>query len=172
MQQILQGNPQLWGVAGDLFIKNMDWPGAQEMADRFRKTMDPKLFTDEDDPALQAAQQQLQAQQQQIEQLGQMLEKVGESMQMREVETKEFESKIKAFDAETKRIVAFQNSLGPEQIQDIVMGTLAGMMSTNDLVIGAPDRGQEMPPEMMMPMQPEMMPMQQELPLEQMPNGA
>ena len=165
MQQILQGNPQLWGVAGDLFIKNMDWPGAQEMADRFRKTMDPKLFTDEDDPALQAAQQQLQAQQQQIEQLGQMLEKVGESMQMREVETKEFDSKIKAFDAETKRIVAFQNSLGPEQIQDIVMGTLAGMMSTNDLVIGAPAREQEMPPEMMMPMQ-------QELPLEQMPNGA
>jgi len=165
MQQILQGNPQLWGVAGDLFIKNMDWPGAQEMADRFRKTMDPKLFTDEDDPALQAAQQQLQAQQQQIEQLGQMLEKVGESMQMREVETKEFDSKIKAFDAETKRIVAFQNSLGPEQIQDIVMGTLAGMMSTNDLVIGAPAREQEMPPEMM-PM------MQQQLPLEQMPNGA
>lgn len=159
MQQILQGNPQLWGVAGDLFIKNMDWPGAQEMADRFRKTMDPKLFTDEDDPALQAAQQQIQMQQQQIEQLGQMIEKVGESMQMREVETKEFDSKVKAFEAETKRIVAFQNSLGPEQIQDIVMGTLAGMMSANDLVIGVPDRAQEMP-------------MQQELPMEQMPNGA
>ena len=26
MSQILQGNPQLWAVAGDLFVKNMDWP--------------------------------------------------------------------------------------------------------------------------------------------------
>jgi hypothetical protein len=33
-------------VAGDLFIKNMDWPGAQEMAKRFAKTIDPKLLSD------------------------------------------------------------------------------------------------------------------------------
>ena len=32
MAQLLQGNPQLWAVAGDLFVKNMDWPGAQEMS--------------------------------------------------------------------------------------------------------------------------------------------
>ena len=32
MAQILQGNPQLWSVAGDLFVKNMDWPGAQELS--------------------------------------------------------------------------------------------------------------------------------------------
>ena len=25
MSQLLQGNPELWAVAGDLFIKNMDW---------------------------------------------------------------------------------------------------------------------------------------------------
>jgi hypothetical protein len=37
----------------------MDWPGAQEMSKRFAKTIDPKFLSDgEDDPALQAAQQQ------------------------------------------------------------------------------------------------------------------
>jgi hypothetical protein len=46
MTHLLQGNPQLWAVAGDLFIKNMDWPGAQEMAQRFAKTIDPKLLAD------------------------------------------------------------------------------------------------------------------------------
>jgi hypothetical protein len=62
MAQLLQGNPQLWAVAGDLFVKNMDWPGAQEMAKRFAKTIDPKLMSDgEDNPELQAAQQQMQA---------------------------------------------------------------------------------------------------------------
>ena len=48
MSQLLQGNPQLWQVAGDLFVKNMDWPGAQEMAKRFAKTIDPKLLSDAD----------------------------------------------------------------------------------------------------------------------------
>jgi len=57
----LQGNPQLWAVAGDLFVKNMDWPGAQEMAARFAKTIDPKLLGDDDKtPELQAAEQQIQ----------------------------------------------------------------------------------------------------------------
>ncbi|MGM3047358.1 hypothetical protein ACS2TR_26940, partial [Bacillus cereus group sp. BC303] len=40
MGMILQSNPQLWQVAGDLFIKNMDWPGAQEMAQRFARVID------------------------------------------------------------------------------------------------------------------------------------
>jgi hypothetical protein len=44
MGMILQSNPQLWQVAGDLFIKNMDWPGAQEMADRFARVIDPKVL--------------------------------------------------------------------------------------------------------------------------------
>jgi hypothetical protein len=29
MSEMLQGNPELWKIAGDLFVKNMDWPGAQ-----------------------------------------------------------------------------------------------------------------------------------------------
>jgi hypothetical protein len=56
-------------VAGDLFIKHMDWPGAQEMAARFAKTIDPKLLSDEDDPALQAANQQMQAMGQEMQQM-------------------------------------------------------------------------------------------------------
>jgi hypothetical protein len=46
--QILQTNPQLGQVAGDLFIKNMDWPGAQEMAARFKKILDPKVLAEGD----------------------------------------------------------------------------------------------------------------------------
>jgi hypothetical protein len=73
MAQLLQGNPQLWSVAGDLFVKNMDWPGAQEMSKRFAKTIDPKLMGDaEDNPALQAAQQQMQAMAAELDQLHQM----------------------------------------------------------------------------------------------------
>jgi uncharacterized membrane protein YkoI len=153
MGQLLQGNPQLWAVAGDLFIKNMDWPGAQEMAKRFAKTIDPKLMDDGDkDPALQAAEQQMQAMAKEMEQMHTMLQNVSKSMEMKDIEIKENANLIKAFDAETKRISAIQASMSPEQIQDIVLGTVHGMITSGDLISEMPIRGQgEMQEDMGMP---------------------
>jgi hypothetical protein len=128
-------------VAGDLFVKNMDWPGAQEMSKRFAKTIDPKLMGDsEDNPALVAAQQQMQAMGQEMEQMHTMLQNVSKSMDMRELEVKEFDSQVKAFDAETKRLAQVQANMSPEQIQDIVMGTVHGMITSGDLVGEMPGR--------------------------------
>ena len=152
MAQLLQGNPQLWAVAGDLFVKNMDWPGAQEMAKRFQKTIDPKLLNDsEDNPALQAAQQQMQAMGQEMEQMHQMLQHVNQSVEMQDMHRKDFEAQVKAYDAETKRLAQVQASMSPEQIQDIVLGTVHGMITSGDLVGEMPGRdvdvGAEMPQE-------------------------
>ena len=149
MAQLLQGNPQLWSVAGDLFVKNMDWPGAQEMSKRFAKTIDPKLMSDgEDNPALAAAQQQMQAMGAEMEQMHTMLQNVSKSLDMREIEVKEFDSQVKAFQAETQRLTAVQASMSPEQIQDIVMGTVHGMITSGDLVGEMPGREpNEMMPE-------------------------
>ena len=157
MSQLLQGNPQLWAVAGDLFVKNMDWPGAQEMAKRFAKTIDPKILEDGDkSPELQAAEMQMQAMGQELDQLHQMLQQVGNSMEAQELRIKEYE-------AETKRISAVQAGMTPEQIQDIVMGTIHAAMDTGDVVAGqvpreTPQMPQEMPPEMMQQMPPQGMP--------------
>ena len=146
MSQLLQGNPQLWAVAGDLFVKNMDWPGAQEMAKRFAKTIDPKLLSDDDKtPELQAAEQQIQAMGQEMEQMHQMLKNVQQSMEARDIAIKEFDSQVKAYQAETQRISAVQAGMSPEQIQDIVMGTIAAAMDTGDLIAGVPQMRQEMP---------------------------
>lgn len=170
MGQLLQGNPQLWAVAGDLFIKNMDWPGAQEMAKRFAKTIDPKLMDDGNkDPALQAAEQQMQAMAKEMEQMHGMLQNVSKSIEMKDIEIKENANLIKAFDAETKRIAAVQASMSPEQIQDIVLGTVHGMITSGDLISEMPIRGQgEMQEDMGMPQQMEQQPMQQP-PMEQPP---
>jgi hypothetical protein len=162
MAQLLQGNPQLWSVAGDLFVKNMDWPGAQEMSKRFAKTIDPKLMGDgEDNPALQAAQQQMQAMGAEMEQMHQMLQNVSKSLDMREIEVKEFDSQVKAYAAETQRISAVQASMSPEQIQDIVMGTVHGMITSGDLVGEMPGRE---PMQDTMEEMPQGMPMQQGMP--------
>jgi hypothetical protein len=168
MAQILQGNPQLWSVAGDLFVKNMDWPGAQEMSKRLAKTIDPKLLSDTDeDPALQAAQQQMQAMAQEMEGMHQMLQNVGKSIEMQDLERKNFEAEIKAYQAETQRISAVSAGMTPEQIQDIVMGTIAAALDTGDLVGNELQREpiempqEQMPPEMMPP---EMMAPEQPIP--------
>lgn len=156
MTELLQGNPELWAVAGDLFIKNMDWPGAQEMAKRFAKTIDPKLLGDEDEsPEMQAAKQQMQAMGQEMEQMHQMLQNVQKSFENRELEIQEVESKIKAFDAETKRISAVQAGMTPDQMQDIVIGTIHAMMSSGDLRMAQDDMEQSMEAQEGMGMPPE-----------------
>jgi len=137
MAQLLQGNPQLWSVAGDLFVKNMDWPGAQDLAKRFQKTLDPKVLADEDNPALVAANQQMQAMQAEMENMFNMLQNVNKSMEARDLEIKEFEAEIKAYQAETQRISAVQAGMTEQQIQDIAMGVVAAAMESNDLVVGA-----------------------------------
>jgi hypothetical protein len=157
MAQLLQGNPQLWAVAGDLFVKNMDWPGAQEMAKRFAKTIDPKLMGDaEENPQLQAAQQQMQAMAAELDQLHQMLQNVGKSMEAQDMERKDFEAKIKAYQAETQRISAVQSGMTEEQIQDIAMGVVAAAMESQSMLM--PEMREEpaqmeMMPEQMMPEQ-------------------
>jgi hypothetical protein len=164
MAQLLQGNPQLWSVAGDLFVKNMDWPGAQEMAKRFAKTIDPKFLEDGDeDPALQAAQQQIQAMGAEMEQMYQMIQNVGKSIEMQDLERKDFEAQIKAYDAETKRIAAVQAGMTEEQIQDIAMGVVAAAMESQSMMNQMPEmREESMPMEMMPPEMPpeQMMPPQ------------
>jgi hypothetical protein len=166
MAQLLQGNPQLWTVAGDLFVKNMDWPGAQEMAKRFAKTIDPKLMSDGDDnPELQAAQQQMQAMGQEMEQMHQMIQNVGKSIEMQEQRRKDYEAEIKAYQAETQRITATQAGMNEQQIQDIAMGVVAAAMESNGQLNNIPempeqqmDVGMDGMPEMPQPMQPMEMP--------------
>jgi hypothetical protein len=172
MAQLLQGNPQLWQVAGDLFVKNMDWPGAQEMSKRFAKTIDPKFLGDgEEDPALQAAQQQIQAMGQEMEAMHGMIQNVGKSMEMQEQERKDFEAQVKMYEAETKRIATVQAGMSEQQIQDIAMGVVAAAMESQNMIYEMPGREQNemmpesaeyapemMPPQGMPPMPPQGMP--------------
>jgi hypothetical protein len=137
MSQILQGSPQLWAVAGDLFVKNMDWPGAEELAARLRKTIDPKLLEDQDDPALQAANQQIQVLMQEMQAMQQMLQNVSQSMEAQKLSIDTFrakaDSEIKAYEAETRRLQAVQGGMTLEQVQEVVMQTMRDIATVGDM---------------------------------------
>lgn len=136
MSAIMQATPQLWSVAGDLLVKNMDWPGAQELSKRIAKTIDPKLLDDQQSPQLAAANEQIQQMGQQLEAMNQLLNNVHNSIAAQEI-------KIKEYDAETKRISAVQAGMTPEQIQEIVMGTLHAAIDTGDIVGKTPFQKEE-----------------------------
>ena len=149
MAQLLQTNPQLWAVAGDLFVKNMDWPGAQEMAKRFERTIDPKVMGDADsDPALQAANMQIQAMSQEMQAMQQMLQRVNQSMEAQKLQVDRFkaetDAEIKSYEAETRRLQAVAAGMQPEQVQEVVLQTLRDVMTTGDMVIN--QRAAEMMP--------------------------
>lgn len=168
MAQLLQGNPQLWQVAGDLFVKNMDWPGAQDLAKRLQKMLDPKVMADEDNPALVAANQQMEAMNAEMQQMFKMLQNVQQSMEAKEMHIKQFEAEIKAYQAETQRISAVQAGMTPEQIQDIVMGTIAAAVDTGDLIASAPEmRENPQPDTLRMPQMPEQQGTPSQIPYEE-----
>jgi len=72
MLELSKAAPQMMQVAPDLIVKNMDFPGAQELAERFRKTLPPNLV---DDPKNQNKEipPQVQAQMQQMNQMVEQL---------------------------------------------------------------------------------------------------
>ncbi|MBV5277071.1 hypothetical protein JZU56_04535, partial [bacterium] len=96
----------------------MDWPGAQEMAARFKKILDPKVLSEGDQsPEMMAAQQQLEAMTQELNRMTDIISNVQDSVAQREVDIKEYKAQVDAYDAETKRISAVQQGMTPEQIQ-------------------------------------------------------
>ena len=134
MAQLLQGNPNLWAVAGDLFIKNMDWPGAQEMAKRFAKTIPPELMDDnEDDPQIMQAKKVNAELQQQVQGMTAMLQNMQNSMEAQQLVNEHFKADIAAYDAETKRLAALSGMGTPEELKQMVLSTIQEIIATPPL---------------------------------------
>lgn len=89
MLEVTRAVPQLMQVAGDLMVKNMDWPGAQEIADRLKKALPPGLAEDPNEKK-QPIPPQVQAQMQQmgglIEQLTAKLNEAQDQIQQKRIE--------------------------------------------------------------------------------------
>ncbi len=94
MVQIAQANPEVWQIAGDIIAKNMDWPGAEELAERFRKALPPEL-RDTDDPEAQDGM----VPKSQVDQIVQQA-----VAQAEETAKKDKELQIKEYEAQTHRM--------------------------------------------------------------------
>ena len=68
MLQFIQAVPQAAGVAGDLVARNMDWPGADEIADRLKRMLPPQVTGEAPPLSAQIAQAQSRAYQEALAQ--------------------------------------------------------------------------------------------------------
>jgi len=111
MMDAIQVWPQLMTVAGDLVAKAQDWPGAEELAARLKKTIPVQLLDEDDREGAGAgvSPEEVQAMQEQLQKL------TMENMELKQDKTLEFKKlEIDSFDAQTKRIAALNRNFGVE----------------------------------------------------------
>jgi len=92
MQAAFNANPQAYGVAADLFAESWDWPGADKIAERIRRTMPPDILGEETTPEQQAQLQE----QAQLAQEAQDIAKAKElaDIALTEAKTEETQAKV------------------------------------------------------------------------------
>lgn len=122
--QLAQSNPQIWQIAGDIIVKNMDIPGAQEIAERLQKLLPPPLqqgpkdIPPEVQGMMQQAQQQMQQMQQYISQCEQQLQAANAQLQDQSAD-RELKAQIAQMQEETKRVVAYQSNETKKDVEEL-----------------------------------------------------
>lgn len=149
MTEFMRAVPGAGQVMGDLLAANLDWPGADEIAERLKAMLPPQVQGQ--NPQLAQAQQMMQQMQQNMAQMQQLLQEKDRDHQIEVMKMQ-----IAAHKADTDRIKAIGPAMGPEQVQMLVMQTIQQMISSPDITPGAAPQQQMAPP--MPQLQPEMQP--------------
>lgn len=136
--------PPMMQVAGDLLVKNLDWPGADDIADRLKMMLPPQLQGQS--PQVMQMQQQMQQMdaharqavgqlQQQLQTLQQQLAAEKDSQQMDLIRARIDEKKLEidAYNAETNRLKVTQPAMDPQQLQLMVMQTVQQLLNSPDV---------------------------------------
>lgn len=123
LTQIMSQNSDLMHVAGDLLFKSADFPMADEVAERMRRTIPPQILGE--GPSKQEADMQ-----QKMQQMGQMIEHLSAALQEAKTGKDRQETNIKAYDAETKRLQAVGQPLDPQVVAHVATQVVMQMMQT------------------------------------------
>jgi hypothetical protein len=122
--QMMMKNGPLMQLAGDILFKNMDTPGADEIAERLKRAVPPNILGTGPDPHTQ----QLQQQNQQLQTMVQ-----GMNQKLLEAESKikkgNDDSEIKIYDAETRRMAAISKA-DAEAFKPVIRSLISEALGT------------------------------------------
>lgn len=128
MTEFMRAVPGAGQVMGDLLAKNLDWPGADEIADRLKLLLPPQAQGQ--NPQLMQAQQQMQQMQQM---LAQAQQQIAQLQQDKALEGRKLD--IDAHKADTDRLKALGLTLAPEVAASLGLATAQSAAQA----LGGPD---------------------------------
>lgn len=114
---LVQSYPALMQIVGDLLVKNLDWPGAHEIAERLRKML-PAQFRESEDgqPATTPADPRMQQLAAQHDQLVQAVQALTEQIQTKQLELDSRE-RIAALQARSRLVETLLRTGSAEAIE-------------------------------------------------------
>lgn len=130
MLALTQANPTLFNTIGDLMMKNMDWPGAEEISKRLQMMLPPELQPtaqgEKVDPQVAQAQQMMEQLANQMEEMGQELTYLRDQriMTIQDKEREWYEAQTKRMEVEAK--IGETN----ENLQAMIQQNIMAMLST------------------------------------------
>lgn len=116
MLEMVRANPQTFQLIGDLLVKNMDWPGSEEFAERLRKTLPPEIIEQEDSELKDLppdVQVQFSQMQKQITMLNEQLQQASDIIQNKRIET-ESKERIETMKTEADLRIALLKETGAD----------------------------------------------------------
>lgn len=136
MLEMSKANPQITQLAGDLMVKNMDWPGKDEVAERLKKALPPGIAEDDKDQKKMPIPPQVKAQMDQMGQLiDQLTQKLNEANDNIEKKTIELESKERIEFAKIQANIEIEMAkLGSQEAQTLLMQEIAGIKQRMELL--------------------------------------
>lgn len=141
MTEFIRSFPAAAPVIGDLLAKNLDWPGADEIAKRLKGMVPPQAVSDgAEDPRVAQLGQQIQQLQAQLQQAQgeQQQAQAKLAMDARKIDIDAKKADIDGYKAETERLSTVAPQMGPEAVQALVLQTLRQVLSSPDVLSGAP----------------------------------
>lgn len=131
MIELVRAFPDAAPVIGDLLAKNLDWPGADEIARRLEAMLPPHLREEGQGGLPPEVMQQVQQMSEAIDVLRQRLT---EAEGKYTLEAKKLA--IEEYKAETERFQVVAPAMGPGEVQAIVMQTLRDLATSDALPAG------------------------------------
>ena len=183
MMTLLAADPNLMAQAGDLIFRNMDFPGAETIADRLA-AVNPLAQIDDKSPVPPQVQMQLANSQQQMQQMAQQIQAmqmmiknrqdVEQVRQIGEDRRAVLEAEVKMRDQNTRSLTS-QNKTEIEALMKLILGQMdtsrleAEILARNKDQYGVMTQATNAIEDNMAVMMPP--PPQQQMPQEQMPQG-
>ena len=140
MTELLRAAPNMMQMGADIWIGNMDWDGADELAKRLRKMVPPQLLDEDQEKAdpqvqLQQMQQAVQQLQQALQQAQMQLQQMAQQGQASEQEKVKQEMKIEQMTAQLEKANALLDIT--KQAADVQVSQAKAALELKDQFIEA-----------------------------------